>query len=145
MIDLESAGCLNLHGNDEHTTALLRYIAAELACNTWSDDVEIILAGFDRTEAELGVVERKPGTTHITGTATSAHIGGALTSFLATRCGFPVSTTYANQGGLFDVTSGSNGRCTHGRTSGSAYLCTAGAGYDGPTGLGTPFGSTSPF
>ena len=35
---------------------------------------------------------------------------------------------------LNDVTSGSNGTCT------PAYLCTAGAGYDGPTGLGTPDG-----
>jgi subtilase family serine protease len=50
---------------------------------------------------------------------------------------------YLNTGALFDVTSGSNGRCTTGRkgTSSSAYLCTAGVGYDGPTGLGTPNGA----
>ena len=35
---------------------------------------------------------------------------------------------------LHDVTSGSNGRC------GGCYLCTAGTGYDGPSGLGTPNG-----
>jgi len=35
---------------------------------------------------------------------------------------------------LFDVTSGSNGTC------GGTYFCTAGPGYDGPTGLGTPNG-----
>jgi hypothetical protein len=34
----------------------------------------------------------------------------------------------------FDVTSGSNGSC------GGTYLCTGAAGYDGPTGLGTPNG-----
>jgi hypothetical protein len=34
----------------------------------------------------------------------------------------------------YDVTSGSNGGC------GGTYLCTAGPGYDGPTGLGTPAG-----
>src|SRR3954452_20193046 len=46
---------------------------------------------------------------------------------------------YANRSALFDVTSGSNGRCTNGKkNSGGAYLCTAGSGYDGPTGLGTP-------
>ena len=39
---------------------------------------------------------------------------------------------YANTASLFDVTSGSNGSCS------PAYLCTAGPGYDGPTGLGTP-------
>ncbi|HEY2635985.1 MAG TPA: hypothetical protein VGI54_01240, partial [Solirubrobacteraceae bacterium] len=41
---------------------------------------------------------------------------------------------YASPGSLNDVTSGSNGACT------PTYLCTAGAGYDGPTGLGTPNG-----
>jgi hypothetical protein len=41
---------------------------------------------------------------------------------------------YDDPGSLFDVTSGSNGKCSH------EYLCTAGVGYDGPTGLGTPDG-----
>jgi subtilase family serine protease len=36
---------------------------------------------------------------------------------------------------LFDVTSGSNGSCS------PTYLCTAGPGYDGPTGWGTPDGA----
>ncbi|NKF22491.1 S53 family peptidase [Solimonas marina] len=45
------------------------------------------------------------------------------------------SEPYAQPGGLFDVLSGSNGSC------GGSYLCTAGSGYDGPTGLGTPDGS----
>lgn len=35
---------------------------------------------------------------------------------------------------LNDVTSGTNGSC------GGTYFCTAGTGYDGPTGLGTPSG-----
>jgi hypothetical protein len=38
---------------------------------------------------------------------------------------------YSNPSILFDVTSGSNGNC-------GSYLCNAGVGYDGPTGLGTP-------
>jgi subtilase family serine protease len=45
------------------------------------------------------------------------------------------SDPYANTGSLNDVTSGSNGSCT------LAYQCTAGPGYDGPTGLGTPNGT----
>jgi subtilase family serine protease len=44
---------------------------------------------------------------------------------------------YANQSALNDVTTGSNGSC-----SGSA-LCTAGSGWDGPTGLGTPNGTSA--
>ncbi len=47
---------------------------------------------------------------------------------------YPASYPYANAGALNDVTSGLNGSCS------PAYLCTAGAGYDGPTGLGTPNG-----
>jgi subtilase family serine protease len=44
---------------------------------------------------------------------------------------------YAHVSALFDVTAGTNGTCS------PAYLCTAGAGYDGPTGLGTPNGVTA--
>jgi subtilase family serine protease len=46
-----------------------------------------------------------------------------------------LSFTYGHTASLFDVTSGSNGSC------GGSYLCTAVAGYDGPTGLGTPDGT----
>jgi len=46
-------------------------------------------------------------------------------------------TTYPNPSDLYDITSGSNGSC------GGTYLCTAGAGYDGPTGLGTPHGDSA--
>jgi subtilase family serine protease len=42
---------------------------------------------------------------------------------------------YAHASSLFDVTSGANGSC------GGSYLCNAGAGYDGPTGLGSPNGT----
>jgi hypothetical protein len=43
----------------------------------------------------------------------------------------------APAGALNDVTSGSNGSCV------PTYLCTAGPGYDGPTGLGTPNGTAA--
>ncbi|MBP0460060.1 S53 family peptidase [Streptomyces montanisoli] len=49
----------------------------------------------------------------------------------------PASYPYAHTGALNDVTSGSNGSC------GTSYLCTAGQGYDGPTGLGTPNGTAA--
>jgi len=45
------------------------------------------------------------------------------------------SYPYSHTTSLFDVTSGSNGSC------GGSYLCTAGPGYDGPTGMGTPNGA----
>jgi subtilase family serine protease len=51
---------------------------------------------------------------------------------------------YGHPSSLFDVTTGSNGNCARGKKPGNssaAYLCTAGPGYDGPTGLGTPNGT----
>ncbi|MBV2356804.1 S53 family peptidase [Streptomyces sp. J2-1] len=49
----------------------------------------------------------------------------------------PAQFPYAHTSALNDVTSGSNGSC------GGTYLCTAGTGYDGPTGLGTPAGTSA--
>lgn len=46
----------------------------------------------------------------------------------------PGSFPYAHTGNLNDVTSGNNGTCS------PSLLCTAAAGWDGPTGLGTPNG-----
>ena len=46
------------------------------------------------------------------------------------------SYPYSHTSSLNDVTSGSNGSC------GGTYLCTGMAGYDGPTGNGTPNGTT---
>src|SRR5207247_7998001 len=44
------------------------------------------------------------------------------------------SYPYSHRSSLYDIVSGSNGSC------GGSYLCTAGTGFDGPTGLGTPNG-----
>ncbi|MFG2606534.1 S8 family serine peptidase [Streptomyces sp. NPDC048514] len=45
----------------------------------------------------------------------------------------PAAYPYAHPDELNDVTDGANGSC-------DSYLCKAGTGYDGPTGLGTPNG-----
>jgi subtilase family serine protease len=45
------------------------------------------------------------------------------------------SFSYSHLAALFDVTAGSNGSC------GGSYLCTGTAGFDGPTGNGTPNGT----
>jgi subtilase family serine protease len=67
------------------------------------------------------------------GTSVSAPlIGGIYGNTGHTPTG--AATIYANSSQLNDVTSGTNGSC------GGTYFCTAGAGYDGPTGLGTPNG-----
>jgi subtilase family serine protease len=47
---------------------------------------------------------------------------------------YPVSRAWTSPGSFNDVTSGSNGTC-------GAPQCSAGAGWDGPTGWGTPWGT----
>jgi subtilase family serine protease len=55
------------------------------------------------------------------------------------------SLAYSHTASLYDVTSGVNVNCKTGGFLGlggkNSYLCQAGAGYDGPTGLGTPNGT----
>jgi nucleoid-associated protein YgaU len=48
LIDLEAAGIVQLQGDDTACTDLARYIAAELATNTWSDHVDVVVAGVAR-------------------------------------------------------------------------------------------------
>jgi subtilase family serine protease len=70
------------------------------------------------------------------GTSVSAPLVGGLYANNGGAVSFG-SNPYANTPALNDITSGSNGNC------GGTYFCTAGAGYDGPTGLGTPKGVTA--
>jgi subtilase family serine protease len=78
------------------------------------------------------------------GTSVSSPIIASLYGLAgnAATIDYPARLAYASPGSLFDVTSGSNGNCGRGkRNTTSRYLCTAGSGYDGPTGLGTPNGT----
>lgn len=67
------------------------------------------------------------------GTSASAPLIGAM---FALRNGSinAASSIYSHTANLNDVTSGSNGTCA------VPYYCNAQPGYDGPTGLGTPYG-----
>jgi subtilase family serine protease len=67
----------------------------------------------------------------------------ALAGNSATVISGSYAYAHAPTGALFDVTSGSNGRCSNRRTASLAYLCTGGLGYDGPTGVGTPNGAAA--
>jgi len=69
------------------------------------------------------------------GTSLSSPIVASVYALSGKTSGMANSIPYANSGGLFDVTSGSNGSC-------SSY-CQAGEGWDGPTGLGTPNGTSA--
>ncbi len=66
------------------------------------------------------------------GTSVAAPIIAGVYALAGPTGDYPVAYSYTHVSNLYDVTSGSNGSC------GGSYLCTAKAGYDGPTGLGTP-------
>ncbi|MFC5908798.1 S53 family peptidase [Streptacidiphilus monticola] len=69
------------------------------------------------------------------GTSASAPIIAGVYALAGTpSAAVPAADAYAHPTALNDVTVGNNGSCS------PSYLCTAGTGYDGPTGLGTPNG-----
>lgn len=86
--------------------------------------------------AVYGPSTRGKGSTWLVfgGTSVSAPLIGGMYGVKASTVNAASSIYAAPAGSLNDVTSGSNGSC------GGTYFCTAGAGYDGPTGLGTPNG-----
>lgn len=78
------------------------------------------------------------------GTTVAASIVGAVYALAGTPAAdsYPASYPYLNAGGgLYPVTSGSN--VLPGNTCIPVYLCTAGPGYNGPAGLGTPDGTAA--
>jgi subtilase family serine protease len=76
------------------------------------------------------------------GTSVASPIVASVYSLAGkTYATYAAQLPYASPGSLFDVTSGTNGNCTRKRNTSTKYLCTAGPGYDGPTGLGTPNGT----
>ncbi|WP_063789893.1 hypothetical protein [Streptomyces sp. MMG1121] len=73
------------------------------------------------------------------GTSASAPIIAATYALAGTPAAnsYPSSYPYGHASALNDVTTGYDGTCT------TNYLCGARTGYDGPTGLGTPNGTTA--
>ena len=67
------------------------------------------------------------------GTSASSPIVAAIFT-AAGKTAIGSTFPYTHTSAFYDVTTGSNGSCS------PAYLCTAQAGYDGPTGWGTPNG-----
>ncbi|MEZ0110997.1 N-acetylneuraminic acid mutarotase [Catenulispora sp. EB89] len=81
----------------------------------------------------------QPGWVQVGGTSLSAPLITAMYALAGAPAAgtYPVTYPYAFGGNhLFDVTKGSDGSCGN-------VLCTAGVGWDGPTGLGTPNGTTA--
>lgn len=79
------------------------------------------------------------------GTSVAAPIIGGVYALSGNTAGVPASLAYTSStGSLFDVVSGSNGRCVRGKT-GTASMCNGAKGYDGPTGMGAPNGNLTAF
>jgi len=68
------------------------------------------------------------------GTSASSPIIASVYALGGNLSGNPAQHTWASTANLNDVTTGSNGTCS------PSLWCHAGAGWDGPTGLGTPNG-----
>src|SRR5579859_1141889 len=82
----------------------------------------------------------RPGAFVVGGTSEATPIITAIYALAGTpvRNTYPAQYMYLHQTHLFDVSSGANGMCP-----GRKYLCHGLPGYDGPTGLGTPNGTTA--
>ena len=113
-----STGCLNRTQND---------VAADADPGTGA-------AVYDSYGSSAGWAQGG-GTALAAAIVTSAY---ALAGTPAPRT-YPASYPYQHLGHLNDVTFGSNGPCS----LNPDYLCDTRAGFDGPTGLGTPEGTTA--
>lgn len=73
------------------------------------------------------------------GTSASAPIIAGVYALAGTpgAADYPAKYPYSHTANLYDVTTGNNGSCS------TSYFCTARAGYDGPTGWGTPNGTAA--
>ncbi|MFL5820496.1 MAG: peptidase S8 [Solirubrobacteraceae bacterium] len=79
----------------------------------------------------------RSGWFQVGGTSLSAPLIAAVYALAANAdsTDYPASLPYANQNSLHDITSGTNGNC-------ATIMCSAHSGYDGPTGVGTPNGTS---
>jgi subtilase family serine protease len=69
------------------------------------------------------------------GTSVASPIIASVFAMAGKTADYPASLLWANPTDLFDVIGGSNGTCA------PTVWCTAGKGWDGPSGLGTPIGT----
>ena len=71
------------------------------------------------------------------GTSASSPIVAGVYALSGNTAGYPAAIAWSNPAGLNDVTTGSNGNCL------TTLWCNARTGWDGPTGLGTPKGTSA--
>ena len=99
-------------------------------------------------DPNTGVSVYAPGSTGVSrwyvfgGTSVAAPIVAAAYAINGGPVNY-AADVYSQATALNDVTAGSNGFCGFWWRKRTTYLCTAAGGYDGPTGLGTPKGTTA--
>jgi hypothetical protein len=74
------------------------------------------------------------GWNEVGGTSASSPMVAAMFALAGNAGATPAQDIYQHTSNFYDITSGNDGSCS------PSYLCTAGTGYDGPTGIGTPNG-----
>ena len=126
------SGCSTLNAKPSWQTAATQCSGKALADVSAVADPNTGVAVYDST-ASGGYV----GWLVFGGTSASSPLIASVYALSGNTAGYPASYTWTHTSGLNDVTGGSNGSCT------PAVWCTSGAGWDGPTGLGTPAGTSA--
>ncbi|MEV6107920.1 carboxypeptidase regulatory-like domain-containing protein [Streptomyces sp. NPDC051940] len=107
----------------------------DTSCGTRKATAEISAVGDPATGIGVYNTVGQSGWSQYGGTSLSAPLVAAMYALAGTPTPgtYPASYPYAAKSRFTDITAGVNGPCGN-------KLCQAGAGWDGPTGLGTPYG-----
>jgi subtilase family serine protease len=108
----------------QHDTGCAKRTIADVAA------VADSVAGYDSYTSQ-------PGFYSFYGTSVSSPIVAGVYALAENGVPLTWGKPYAHPSGLYDITKGNTGTCS------PTYLCSAVAGYDGPTGNGTPHGITA--
>jgi hypothetical protein len=130
--DGTGSGCSSWETQPSWQTAALTW--APTGCTKRVDndvaadaDIQTGVAVYDTSDGHGGWGEGG-------GTSAGSPMIAAMFALAGNAGATPAQDIYQHTGDFYDVTSGNDGSCS------PAYLCTAGPGYDGPTGIGTPNG-----
>jgi len=126
------SGCSSLNAKPSWQTSVTQCSGDAVADVSAVADPNTGVSVYDTTPYLGGVGWQVYG-----GTSVASPIIASVYALSGNTAGYPASYTWAHTSGLFDVTSGSNGTCS------PSIWCHAGTGWDGPTGLGTPNGTSA--
>jgi len=128
------SGCSSAYSAQSWQTATSNWSA--IGCGSGRGVADVSAVGDPNTGAAVYDTYGYGGWLVVGGTSLSAPLIGAVYALAGheSNWSYPAQSVYNSPGSLHDVTTGSNGSCTH------TLQCNAGSGYDLPTGIGTPNG-----